>query len=197
MPVEAKRRSALEVKPATRKTLEVYATSVRCEWTGLAAGSNVEVLEVDRLLMEFMNLQFSEGRRAWKGEKLLASGPLFSFEPFRSWTGIDLPGASGLSTAGNVQSRWYSRAGAYLDHVSGTSPARRNAVAQTFELPRTDGGWRLELGENFLPSDRDYEEQNWRSGRHDQSQLKSMFCGWNRCSRVCSARSRRTSHCSA
>ena len=67
----------------TRKTLELYATSVRefCDWSGSSADSNVEALEVDRLLTEFMNLLFFRGHRAWKGEKLLAS-VLFFFPTF-------------------------------------------------------------------------------------------------------------------
>ena len=78
-PEETKRPSALETKSVTRKTLELYAASVRefCNWSGLSADSNVEVLEVDRLLSKFMNLLFSEGHRAWRGEKMLASVPFF------------------------------------------------------------------------------------------------------------------------
>ena len=74
----------------TRKTLELYATSVRefCDWSGLSADSNVEALEVDRLPTEFTNLLFSEGYRAWKGEKLLAS-VLFFFPTFSQLEGID------------------------------------------------------------------------------------------------------------
>ena len=58
----------------TRKTLEVYATSVResCDWSALSAGSNVGAL--DRPLVGFMN---REDHRAWKGDKLLASVPFF------------------------------------------------------------------------------------------------------------------------
>ena len=36
---------------------------------------------MDRLVTEFMNLLFSQGYRAWKGEQLLASG-LFFFPTF-------------------------------------------------------------------------------------------------------------------
>ena len=81
MPEEAKRPGALETKSVTRKTLELHATSVLefCDWSGLSADSNVKALEVDRLLTEFMNLLFSEGHRAWKGENLLAS--VFFFFP--------------------------------------------------------------------------------------------------------------------
>ena len=58
-PAKARRLSAFDMKSVTRKTLEVYATSIRkfCDWSGLSAASNVEALEVDKLLMEFMNLQ--------------------------------------------------------------------------------------------------------------------------------------------
>ena len=54
VPAEAERLSALEVKSVTRKTLEVYATSVRefCDWSGLSAGSNVEALEASRVVHE-------------------------------------------------------------------------------------------------------------------------------------------------
>ena len=83
MQEEAKRLSALETKSVTRKNLEVYATSVRefCDWSGLSAVRNVETLELDRLLTKFMNLFFSEGHRAWKGEKLLAN-VIFFFPTF-------------------------------------------------------------------------------------------------------------------
>ena len=57
-----------------------------CDWSGLSADSNVEALEVDRLLTEFMNLLCSEGHRAWKGEKLLAS-VLFFFPTFSQLEG--------------------------------------------------------------------------------------------------------------
>ena len=59
-------------KHARGSRMSKYATSVRefCDWSGLSADSNVEALEVDRLLTELMNLLFSEGHRAWKGEKL-------------------------------------------------------------------------------------------------------------------------------
>ena len=42
-------------------------------WSGLSADSNAEALDVGRLLTEYMNLLFSEGHRAWNGEKQLAS----------------------------------------------------------------------------------------------------------------------------
>ena len=48
-----------------------FATGAACP-----ADSNVKALEVDRLLTEFMNLLFSEGHRAWKGEKTLNQHPL-------------------------------------------------------------------------------------------------------------------------
>ena len=88
MPEEAKRLSAVETKSVARKTLELHATCVHefCDWSGLSADSNVEALEVDRLVTEFMNLLFSEGHRAWKGEKLLAS-VLFFFPTFSQLEG--------------------------------------------------------------------------------------------------------------
>ena len=45
-----------------------------------------------------------------------------------------------------------------------TSSAGRNAVAQTFEFPRIDGGRHPELGDTFVPSTGDREEENWRGG---------------------------------
>ena len=77
MPAEGKRQSALEMKPVTRKTLEVYAASVRefFDWSGLLADGNVEALEVDRLFTEFTNIVFfrratglEETRNSWSGD---------------------------------------------------------------------------------------------------------------------------------
>ena len=75
VPVEAKHRSALETKSVTRKTLEVYAASVRefCDRSSLLADSHLEALEVDRLLTEFMNVFFfrratglGKARNSWQ-----------------------------------------------------------------------------------------------------------------------------------
>ena len=97
MPVEAKRQSALETTSVTCKTLEVFAASVRefCDWSGLLADSNVEALEVDRLLTEFMNPPGVE-RRTTVGKRVSAF-----FE-------TTAPGGSlERSGRGNVQARWY------------------------------------------------------------------------------------------
>ena len=74
MPAEARRLSALELKSATRKT------------------SDVEAPELDKLLMQVMNLQFSECHRAWRGETILAS-VLFFFP---------LPAAVSIALASNM-----------------------------------------------------------------------------------------------
>ena len=96
LPAEARRPRALETKSVTRKTLEVYATSVRepCGWSGLLADSNVEALEVDRLLTKFMNLLFLreplglvKARNCWQASSS-------SFQLSRSWRGIGWLGAS-------------------------------------------------------------------------------------------------------
>ena len=60
-----------------------------CDCSGLSADSNAEAFEVDRLLTEFTNLPFSEGHRAWKGDKLLAS-VLFFFPTFSQLEGARL-----------------------------------------------------------------------------------------------------------
>ena len=82
MPAEVRR--LLELKSVTRKTLEMYATSVRefCVWSGLSAGSDVEAPDLDGLLVQFMNLQFSEVTRPGKAR---SSWPVSSsFQPSRS-----------------------------------------------------------------------------------------------------------------
>ena len=195
MLVYTKRLSALETKPVTRKTLEVYAASVRefCNWSGLSADSNVEVLEVDRLLSKFMNLLFPEGHRAWKGEKLLASLPFFfptfsqlegtrlarSFRTLKGWSKASpsffettAPGSSlERSGRGNVQDPWYAGGCAHTSHVRSLSPTRGNAVTQTFGFPGTDGGWRPKLNDAVVPRGRHREKRNWRGRRYDQSRL--------------------------
>ena len=107
-----------------------------------------------------------------------------------SFRGIDWPGASGLPEDGryprqvsqddrpqqqsDVQSLWCACGGAHLGHVRGISPTERNAVAQTFKFPRTNGGRRPKLDDTPLPSNQDRKQQNWRGGRYDQSRLETM-----------------------
>ena len=154
------RLSALETKSVTRKTQEVYATSVRefCGWSALLADSNVEASEVDRLLTEFMNLLSSEGHRAWKGEKLLAS--VLSFFPTCSQlerNGSELPSLQRMekkasseffettAPGGSLECSGYGCAGSAVRwrHVRSLSPTKGNAVTRTSSfLPPTEGGVR-------------------------------------------------------
>ena len=77
MPTKAKRRSSV-----TRRMLPLPCASSALE----AACQRAEAPELDRLLMQFMNLQCSEGHQGWKGEKLLAS-VLFFFLIFSQLDG--------------------------------------------------------------------------------------------------------------
>ena len=110
IPEEAKRLGALETKSVTRKTLELYATSVRefCDRSGFSADSNVDALEVDRLLTELMNLFFSDGHRAWKSDKLLAS-VLFFFPTFSQLEGSRLARSFPALKGWNKASPGFSR----------------------------------------------------------------------------------------
>ena len=68
MPAEARQLSALVLKSVTRKTLEgVRHVRARVLALGVALCSDVKAPELDRLLMQVTNLQFSECHRAWRG----------------------------------------------------------------------------------------------------------------------------------
>ena len=99
-----------------------------------------------------MNLQSSEDHRAWKGEMFLAS-VLFFYPTFSQLDGNRL-----------AQSFGAFKGWACSRHISGQEKCCR--------FPRTDGAWRPELGDTFVPSDWDCEEQNWRGGRHNQSRFE-------------------------
>ena len=161
---EAKRLGALETKSVIRKTLEVYAASVReiCDWSGLLADSNVKALEVDRRAggksagSELPNTQRMEKGVAKFLEKTA-------------------PGGS-LERCGrrDVQNRWYACGCAHFGLVRSISPTGGNAVTQTLKFPHTNGKRGSELGDTTISSDWNLKERNWRSGRHDPSRFKTM-----------------------
>ena len=199
MPEEADRLSALETKSVTRKTLDLYATSVRefCDWSGLSADSNEEALEVDRLLTEFMNLLFFRGPPGLEEREKVSKRPLLLSNFLAAGgksTGSKLPGPQRMekgvseffettapgsslerSGRGNVQDRWYAGVCAHPVHVRSPSPTRGNAVTQTSEFPGSDGWWSPKLGDTFVPSGQYREKQNWSGRRYHKSRLKTMF----------------------
>ena len=199
MPVEAKRLGALETKSVTRKTLEVYAASVRefCDWSGLSADSDVEALEVDRLLTEFTDLLFFfTGPPGLDRREIVGKRPLLLSNFLAAGgesTGSELPSPQMMETGvseffettpprsnldrpdrGDVQDQWYAGGCADPGHVRSLSPT---SGTQTYEFLGTDGGWSPKLCDTFVPSGWYREKQNWRGGRHDQSRLKTMSMG--------------------
>ena len=155
-----------------------------------------------------MNLLFSEGHRAWKGKKLLASVLFFfptfsqlgrnrlarSFRALKGWKKgvseffVTTAPSSSLerSGCGYVQDRWYAGGCAHPGHVRRLFPTRGNAVTQTFEFPGTDGGWSPKPGDSSVPLGQFCEKQNWRGGRHGQFRLTTMSMGGS-CVREASA----------
>ena len=105
----------------------------------------------------------SEGHRAWKGERLRGKCPLFLsnlLAAARESTCPELPSSQRWKKAspsfsrqplppavwsalavGDAQSRWCARGGARPGHFRSIPPA---GVAQNFDFPRDNGGWRLE-----------------------------------------------------
>ena len=209
MTVEAKRLSALETKSVIRKTLEVHAASVRefCGWSGLLADSNVEALEVDRLLTEFMNLLSSEGHRAWNGEKLLAS-VLFFFPTLSQLDGNRLARSfralPSFSRRPLLAAVWSALA-VERGRIGGTLAAVRTLVMfeaylrpgemlslrpQTFEFPGIGGGWYC----YFLrpvPREAKLERRTTRS-----VSTQNDVSGWSQCSIGFSDDNHSTSPCS-
>ena len=139
-----------------------------CDWSGLLADSNVEALDVDRLLTEFMNLLFFfRGPPGLERRETVGKRPHFLSNFLAAGgesTGSELPSpqrmeegvseffvttapSGGLerSGRGNVQDWWYASGCAHPGHVRSLSLSRGNAVTQTFEFPCTDGGWRPKL----------------------------------------------------
>ena len=140
MPAQARRLSVLELKSATRETLEVYAASVRefCAWSGL--------------------VQRCRGARA--GQTSYASHELTVFRVPSGLEMRDYPGkrppllsasSGGFDCAGleHVLSRWLLAAALTLVMFRDTSPAWRDAVPQACDFPCTDASgvqrWGLEL----------------------------------------------------
>ena len=105
LPVEAKRlRASSETKSVSRKTLEVFEDIgqrlLRLEWlVGRQKMSRLWTL--NRLVTEFINLIFSQGHRAWKGEQSTARRPLLLSKILASARESTELGASQLSRSAN------------------------------------------------------------------------------------------------
>ena len=66
--------SQLELRSVSPTTAEFYLQCVRefCIWSGTSLESLAGHPRVDELLVDYMNVLFEKGCKAWKGEKLLA-----------------------------------------------------------------------------------------------------------------------------
>ena len=145
-----------------------------------------------------MNLLFSEGHRAWKGEKTLNQHPLLLLSNFFAAggksTGSKLPSPQrmekGVSEFFESDRSWQQSGALWPWTCAGSVVRWRLCSPWSCSKPISDQGkcchsnprvswhqrrWSPKLGDTVVPSGPHREQQNWRSRRYDQSRLKTMF----------------------
>ena len=191
------------IRLATYKALrdEIMHYSRACRtWTDPNANaSRCSARQWRSLLTEFMNLLFSEGHRAWKGEKTLNQHPLLLllsnfFAAGGKSTGSKLPSPQRMEK-GRLrvfrEDRSWQQSGALWPWTCAGSVVRwrlysnsscskpiSDQVKCCHSNPRVSWHqrrWSPKLGDTVVPSGPHREHQNWRSRRYDQSRLKTMF----------------------